>query len=138
MSEINVDDMVKAYVEAQLWAQHDYEREDECLDANYDTSDVSPAYVTSVRDELQSVIDGWPELVRAYHDTDDSDARREWSRSELFGHDFYLTREHHGAGFWDRGLGELGNKLTDVAHSFGSANELFDNGTGVLIGSQPV
>lgn len=30
------------------------------------------------------------------------------------GHDLILTTNGHGAGFWDRGLGELGNKLTAV------------------------
>lgn len=28
------------------------------------------------------------------------------------GHDFYLTRNGHGAGFWDRGLGHVGSRLT--------------------------
>ncbi len=31
------------------------------------------------------------------------------------GHDFWLTRNGHGAGFWDRGLGEIGDKLTKIA-----------------------
>lgn len=35
------------------------------------------------------------------------------------GHDFWLTRCRHGVGFWDRGLGELGTKLTAVSHSEG-------------------
>lgn len=39
---------------------------------------------------------------------------------ESLGHDFWLTRNHHGAGFWDRGLGELGDRLTKLADSFGS------------------
>lgn len=34
---------------------------------------------------------------------------------ELFGHDFWLTRNRHGAGFWDRGLGDLGEALSDLA-----------------------
>lgn len=28
------------------------------------------------------------------------------------GHDFWLTRCGHGAGFWDRGLDDVGDKLT--------------------------
>lgn len=36
------------------------------------------------------------------------------------GHDFALTRNHHGAGFWDRGLGRIGDMLTDEAHAYGS------------------
>ena len=35
-------------------------------------------------------------------------------------HDFVLTRNRHGAGFWDRGLlGGLGDKLTQAAQAFG-------------------
>ena len=36
------------------------------------------------------------------------------------GHDFWLTREGHGAGFWDRGLGDIGRRLTDAARVYGS------------------
>lgn len=39
--------------------------------------------------------------------------------AEQIGHDIILTTNHHGAGFWDRGLGELGDKLTTIAHSLG-------------------
>ena len=35
------------------------------------------------------------------------------------GHDFWLTRNHHGAGFWDRGLGEAGDRLTAACHPYG-------------------
>ena len=35
------------------------------------------------------------------------------------GHDLWLTRNHHGAGFWDRGLGEVGERLTKAAHGLG-------------------
>jgi len=37
------------------------------------------------------------------------------------GHDLWLTRNHHGAGFWDRGLGKLGDDLTLLAHSLGES-----------------
>lgn len=34
--------------------------------------------------------------------------------------DFYLTRNGHGAGFWDGDYpDEVGRKLTDIAHGFG-------------------
>ncbi len=35
------------------------------------------------------------------------------------GHDFWLTRSGHGTGFWDRGLGELGGRLTAAAKVYG-------------------
>lgn len=38
------------------------------------------------------------------------------------GVDFWLTRNRHGAGFWDRGLGLVGKNLTDMAHAYSEAN----------------
>lgn len=43
--------------------------------------------------------------------------------SSYAGHDFWLTRNGHGAGFWDRGLGTLGERLTAAASAFGSADD---------------
>ncbi|EQD63696.1 hypothetical protein B1A_09009, partial [mine drainage metagenome] len=40
---------------------------------------------------------------------------------EQFGHDFFLTRARHGTGFWDRGRGEAGDRLTDMAHAYGES-----------------
>lgn len=43
--------------------------------------------------------------------------------AERNGGDFWLTRNHHGAGFWDRGYpDEIGRKLTESAHAYGSAD----------------
>lgn len=42
--------------------------------------------------------------------------------AEVCGHDFYLTRNRHGAGFWDRGLGIVGERLTASAHAYGSTS----------------
>ncbi|WP_085589296.1 hypothetical protein [Pseudomonas sp. B14(2017)] len=38
---------------------------------------------------------------------------------ECAGHDFWLTRNGHGVGYWDRGLGELGDRLSAAAKTFG-------------------
>jgi hypothetical protein len=52
-------------------------------------------------------------------------AWRGWWTPGALGRDFYLTRNHHGAGFWDRygshsptGY-ELGRELTELAHPYG-------------------
>lgn len=44
---------------------------------------------------------------------------------EQIGHDFILTRNGHGTGFWDRGLGEIGDRLTECAQTFGSIESLY-------------
>jgi hypothetical protein len=38
---------------------------------------------------------------------------------DSFGHDIWFTRNGHGVGFWDRGLGDLGDKLTALSKGFG-------------------
>lgn len=38
------------------------------------------------------------------------------------GHDFWLTRNGHGVGFWDRGLGDVGDELTEYAHAYSSVD----------------
>jgi hypothetical protein len=40
----------------------------------------------------------------------------EWQQAA---HDFWLTRNGHGAGFWDGDWPEVGDKLTEIAKSFG-------------------
>lgn len=58
---------------------------------------------------------------------------------QQLGHDLFLTRNRHGAGFWDRYLDEkepklriiakdLGNKLTDIAESMGEVDVFIENG----------
>lgn len=42
---------------------------------------------------------------------------------EHAGHDFWLTRNGHGAGFWDRGMGQLGEDLTAACKPYGSADD---------------
>lgn len=36
------------------------------------------------------------------------------------GSDFCLTRNGHGTGFWDRGMGERGDRLTAAAKPYGT------------------
>lgn len=38
---------------------------------------------------------------------------------EQTGHDFWLTRNGHGSGFWDRGLEDIGEALSEAAKEFG-------------------
>ena len=49
-----------------------------------------------------------------------------WCRAELAGHDFALTRNGHGTGFWDRGLGEMGDMLTEECKPYGEHRVIID------------
>lgn len=37
------------------------------------------------------------------------------------GHDFLLSRDRHGTGFWDRGLRDVGQRLHDAAKVYGDS-----------------
>jgi hypothetical protein len=43
------------------------------------------------------------------------------------GGDFWLTRERHGTGFWDRGLDAAGHCLARAARTFGDAGMHIDD-----------
>jgi hypothetical protein len=132
LSGADIDAMVDGYLDAQLWAQSDNERDDSgstTLGENYDRADIADEYVESVRDEIAALVADHPLAVRMYAAQRQFNAGSVWAH---FGHDFYLTREGHGVGFWDRGLGELGDYLTQISKWAGPASDLWDNGSGVL------
>lgn len=47
------------------------------------------------------------------------------------GYDFWLTRNSHGAGFWDRDLGALGDRLTAIAEQM-SGRDLYVGDDGLV------
>jgi len=42
--------------------------------------------------------------------------------AEEAGHDFWLTRNRHGSGFWDEDIGDVGGQLTEAAWACGEFN----------------
>ena len=84
-----------AYIECAEWAENCEMTDEEVQDAALDCADFCESFGPLM----------WDNGLDA----------------ERCGHDFWLTRNRHGAGFWDRGLGELGRQLTDAAHPYGEA-----------------
>jgi hypothetical protein len=91
-----------------LWSSVNQSDDDngEPFDLDYSIEDIDQDSLHKMRKDCDAFIEKCGALL---DDIDDAQA----------GHDFWLTRNRHGAGFWDRGLGDLGDKLTDIAHSFG-------------------
>lgn len=104
----DIDSMVTAYLEAALWAELD--ESDEYggipLGESFSIDDVSEESMEKARTDCLAFIE------ENESDLAEIDA-------PTAGHDFWLTRNHHGAGFWDRGLGDIGDRLSESAHSFG-------------------
>lgn len=54
---------------------------------------------------------------------------REHGSFSQAGRDFYLTRNHHGAGFWDGNWpADIGQVLTRHSHPYGPTQHYFDRG----------
>lgn len=119
-----IDQMTDGYLEALLWTAHDAPTDDEepitWDDAGYRIDDVAPTLRASVRDHLIDVVTDHPLATRMYGRARQF-AVADGTVWEHFGHDYLLTRDHHGAGFWDRGIGALGDYLTDIAQANGSS-----------------
>lgn len=71
------------------------------------------------------------EFVEANHDDVVKYIRSFGWDWEQLGHDLWLTRNHHGTGFWDRGLGAVGDRLAKAAHALGSV-DLYSGDDGLI------
>ncbi len=107
---------LRGYIECALWSSTG--DDDEPLDKDHDSSDLAPEALASMTEDCrQFEADNADDLALADR------GHGEWSSAELNGHDFWLTRNRHGAGFWDRGYpADLGKRLTDAAHAWGSSD----------------
>ena len=107
----SMDPFTKAYCQTALWSTIDQDNSkthQESLDKNYKVEDIS---VKTLREMIKDCRAFQKDNQQLLEDSGMSYARA--------GQDFWLTRERHGAGFWDEGIGELGRKLTDAAHAYG-------------------
>ncbi len=102
----SIDDFTLGYIECALWSSLDDNGYP--LDQHNDIDDIAESCLLSmIADCAKFQADN--RLMLAASGLDASQQ----------GHDFWLTRNHHGAGFWDHGLGQIGDILTAAAHSFG-------------------
>lgn len=124
-SATELDDFTKHYLIAALWSSHDDENDGIPLDQDYDLSDIALSTLQEAwRDCLKFQMEQRAELAAAYEQYDElglSSHPDAGSAQACAGHDFWLTRNCHGAGFWDRGL-DNGQALTDAAHAYGEVH----------------
>jgi len=114
-----LDPFFRAYVECALWSTNDEATPSggEPLDGNYDISDIAQETLLKMIDDCRRFQEANAADLALY-------VHPEWTAAELGGHDFWLTRNHHGAGFWDRDClpEDAGQRLTDAAHGFGECD----------------
>jgi hypothetical protein len=145
LSDDELDEFVTGYIESALWSssiEEDFARAHNAEtgdDIAPDTSmqsfgltddDISDDARSAIEDECRDFckatyadLCAYVERMGEWHGQDSvrgADAR--YSGWEQAGGDFWLTRNGHGVGFWDRGLGELGDRLTAASKPHGSSD----------------
>lgn len=110
MNNQNTQDFINGFWEALFWSELD--DNDQPFDDNYDETDLDNASREDGEKECIDFLDDEAcQLIES--------VGMDYSQA---GHDFCLTRNGHGAGFWDRGLGEVGERLSDMCKPYGTIN----------------
>ena len=108
--------VVQSELGSLLWSSTD--DQDINFDKFYTADDATLLLRDKLWGELTPLIGG-TNLVSLYDALTAYKERFGDDAPSQFGHDLALTRNHHGAGFWDRGLGVAGDVLTEWAQSLG-------------------
>jgi hypothetical protein len=121
-AESNADEMLRHYIAAMLWSTTDESTPEggEPMDSNYDADDLTDEF------RAQCHADCWRFLYRVgdYINDRNYTGRSQSGCIAMAGHDFWMTRNGHGAGFWDGdwktdARSGLEGTLTRAAKAFG-------------------
>lgn len=108
METKTLDTFTRAYLVCALWSSTDGDPP-EPLDRDYGIEDFSTEALE------QAVAD-----CASFQKANAADIGTRDEGAGHAGHDFWLTRNGHGAGFWDGDWPEdAGKRLTDAAHGYG-------------------
>lgn len=103
-----MDKFTQSYLTTALWSSTDDNGEP--LDDTYSIDDLSDEAVEKAKQDVENFLVKAGPLLDKYDDS-------------IAVHDFWLTRNRHGAGLWDGDYGDSdGKALTKLSHSFGEIN----------------
>jgi len=106
--------MLKQYIATALWAETGDDNQP--LDDKFDFDSVSE----QMREKCICEIEWFTEKASTHINEILYHAENSDECMDKIMHDLWLTRNHHGAGFWD-GDYEHGDELTDIAQLLGEA-----------------
>ena len=117
----SLDDFTRAYMECALWSSHTVlpdSNEEVNLDDNHDITDIAPATRETMIADCKAFQTENSEYLIAAIEKEDVCPSVIQRRA---GHDFWLTRNHHGAGFWD-GDWHNGDISTEACRKYGEVD----------------
>lgn len=111
----SLDAFTESYIETALWSSTDNSDDSggDPLDANYDISDIDEATLDKMVADAADFQEKYGSLI------DGEKLNGRYGNREQAGHDFWLTRNGHGAGFWDGDWPEYGDALTKASKTYG-------------------
>lgn len=115
----SLDAFTRSYLETALWASTECDAHGDMgapLDENYSIDDFTVEALRESIDDCKSVQECEVEALEEAYGHGPSYG------PEQAGHDFWLTRNGHGAGFWDCLLGDTGERLTRASKPYGSVD----------------
>ena len=115
--DLGFEKFLSAYLECMLWASTDlYVETDQSFDSSgYGPDDIEKNTLDSIRGECRDFLESFGHLIT------EENFLGQGGPFEHAGHDFFLTRNRHGAGFWDGAWKtEVGKELTQASHPYGS------------------
>ena len=112
-----LDEFTTAYITCALWSSTCNEEEDDDtpMDDRYSVDEISQECLKTLVQDCLNFRDGdaWQAVIKL----------TEWPGDSQGGHDFWLNRNGHGAGFWYGDWPEPhGDALSEWSHTFGGAD----------------
>ena len=103
-----LENFIQDYITTALWSTTGSEEDDfEYLEEEYSKFDLAPETLAEMKRDCNEFIG----LIAGIEIETDHP-----------GHDFWLTRNGHGAGFWDGDYPVWGDKLTEISKEFGECD----------------
>ena len=127
----SIREFITAYVECALWSSTAHGVPEDTGDGTFGTSFESYGFTA---DDIAPVerIKIMRDCVQFY------DANVRWllraGSPVQNGHDYWLTRNHHGAGFWDRGYSERVSAYLTAASHGANSRDLYVGDDGRIYG----
>lgn len=119
--------MLQGYLETALWSSTD--DDGELLAEPRGVEDISGEALREAANDCSRFLDKCDAAgIDWWLDTPPC---REHTIAEVLGHDFWLTRNRHGAGFWDGDWPLHGDALDEIAKAFGET-DLYVGDDGLL------
>lgn len=118
----NLEAFINSYLTCALWSST-YGEDMQSIDEDYSIEDIAPKTLEIMQKDCANFWEQFRDQIL------NAKTRNPENNAGRAGHDFWLTRNRHGAGFWDGDWPkELGEELTKAAHIEGSFDlDVWDN-----------